>query len=203
VFSFASTTSGIPREWGAANQRAGVNLLPDLSEDTAHRVAAPLQRTKRRGDVAIASIHWGSNWGFDVSDEQIRFAHKLVDDGFDIIHGHSSHHVRPIELYRDRLIMYGCGDFIDDYEGIGGYEAFRGDLKLMYLTDVDAQGQTRRVRLVPMRMIRFRLTGVSDVGSQWLCDLLNRLSSRFATRVELAHDGSLAVRSLGEPDERG
>lgn len=41
-------------------------------------------------------------------------------------------------MYRDRLILYGCGDFINDYEGIGGYESFRGDLRLMYFVDLDA-----------------------------------------------------------------
>ena len=55
--------------------------------------------------------------------EQVRFAHRLIDGGFDLVHGHSSHHPRPIELYRGRLVLYGCGDFIDDYEGIGGYRA--------------------------------------------------------------------------------
>ena len=62
----------------------------------------------------------------------MRFAHWLVDGGVDIVHGHSSHHPRPIEVYRDRLILYGCGDFIDDYEGIEGYEQYRDDLVLMY-----------------------------------------------------------------------
>ena len=38
--------------------------------------------------------------------------------GIDVVHGHSSHHPRPIEVYQRRLILYGCGDFIDDYEGI-------------------------------------------------------------------------------------
>jgi poly-gamma-glutamate synthesis protein (capsule biosynthesis protein) len=42
--------------------------------------------------------------------------------GIDLVYGHSSHHVRLIEIDRDRLILYGCGDFIDDYEAISGYE---------------------------------------------------------------------------------
>jgi len=29
--------------------------------------------------------------------------------------------------FTDRLILYGCGDFIDDYEGISGYERHRDD----------------------------------------------------------------------------
>ncbi|HSE89904.1 MAG TPA: hypothetical protein VLJ79_27080 [Candidatus Binatia bacterium] len=40
-------------------------------------------------------------------------------------------------MHKNRLILYGCGDFFNDYEGIGGYEDYRGDLGLMYFADVD------------------------------------------------------------------
>ena len=35
----------------------------------------------------------------------------------DVIHGHSSHHVKAIEVYNGKLVLYGCGDFRNDYEG--------------------------------------------------------------------------------------
>ena len=35
-------------------------------------------------------------------------------------------------MHGDRLVLYGCGDFLNDYEGIGGNEGFRGELGLMY-----------------------------------------------------------------------
>jgi hypothetical protein len=38
--------------------------------------------------------------------------------GADVVHGHSSHHAKGAELYRGRLIMYGAGDLVSDYEGI-------------------------------------------------------------------------------------
>src|SRR3990172_4508531 len=138
VFALGSETSGIPPSWAATERSPGVELLDDLSPATASRAASRLRERKRPGDVAIASIHWGTNWGYEGPSSFVHFAHRLVDAGFDVIHGHSSHHVRPIEVYRDRLILYGCGDFIDDYEGIEGYEAFRDDLALMYFATLDA-----------------------------------------------------------------
>src|SRR5207247_8239095 len=42
LFSFGSTTSGIPREWRATAPRAGVNLLADLSKATAARIASQM-----------------------------------------------------------------------------------------------------------------------------------------------------------------
>ena len=69
---------------------------------------------------------------------QVRFARRLIDGGVDLIHGHSSHHPRPIEVYRGKLVLYGCGDCIDDYEGITGYESYRDDLRLLYFASVQA-----------------------------------------------------------------
>jgi hypothetical protein len=76
----------------------------------------------------------------------------------DVVHGHSSHHPRPVEVYRDRLVLYGCGDLINDYEGIGGRDEFRGELRLLYLVTLDAGSHAlRKLRLVPMRARRLRL----------------------------------------------
>ncbi|HZF38396.1 MAG TPA: CapA family protein [Blastocatellia bacterium] len=195
IFSLGSPTSGVPREWAATGDRPGVNLLDDLSEETARRVADRMLKGTTPGVVVVASIHWGGNWGYRVPDEQISFAHRLIDEGVSIVHGHSSHHVKTIEVYRERLILYGCGDFLSDYEGISGYEQFRGDLTLMYLVEVDPrQGQLLKARLVPMQVRRFRLNRASAEDSQWLCDLLNRLGAPFDTRAQLESDHSLTLQ---------
>src|SRR5436190_3316281 len=61
LFSFGSTSSGIPREWSATASRPGVNLLDGLSEATAVRIATRMRQFQQPGDLLIASIHWGSN----------------------------------------------------------------------------------------------------------------------------------------------
>ena len=144
-----------------------------------------MRRLKQPGDVAIASVHWGGNWGYEIPRQQIAFAHRLVEEGFDVIHGHSSHHVKGIEVFKDRLILYGSGDFITDYEGISGYEEFRGDLALMYLIQIDSErDRLVAARLVPMQLRRFRLNRSSAADADWLCALLNRLSAPFGTQIQ-------------------
>src|SRR5438128_10992336 len=186
LFSFGSTTSGIQRQWRATSACPGVNLLDDLSEATASRIAKGMRQFQRPGDLLVASIHWGGNWGYDIPLEQIVFAHRLIEEGVSIVHGHSSHHVKAIEVFKGRLILYGCGDFLTDYEGISGYEDFRGDLALMYLIELDScSGQLIAARLVPMRMRRFRLERASRVDGEWLCNRLNDLGERFGTNTHL------------------
>ena len=178
VFSAGTPCSGIPREWCAREARSGVRLLPDLSESTARQLGSEIRRVKHPGDVAVLSVHWGGNWGYEVPAEQVEFAHRLIEEGVDLVHGHSSHHVKPLEIYRERLILYGCGDFINDYEGIRGYEQYRSDLRLMFLLRLDPEtGQFLQARLVPLQARRFRLHRATEADAQWLCDLLNGLGS--------------------------
>ncbi len=197
VFAYAMESSGVPPAWAAAQARAGVNVLVDLSARSADAICARVREARRTGDLVVISIHWGGNWGYEVSREERAFAHRLVEGGAaDVLHGHSSHHPRGIEIYRERLILYGCGDFIDDYEGIGGHEAFRPELCLMvFPTLAAASGALRGLALVPMRVRRFRLQRATDDEARWLQQTLDRESRAFGTRVELASARELRVIS--------
>ena len=195
VFGYGAASSGIPRHWRAADRRGGVNLLADLSERTVGAVAEQVRRVKRAGDIVVASIHWGRNWGYEIGRDERRFAHGLIDDAaVDVVHGHSSHHAKAIEVYRGRPILYGCGDFLNDYEGIGGYRDFRGDLVLLYLVTLEMPGgQLRRLEALPFRIRRFRLERASRNDAKWLCDTLDREGERVGTGVVLSADDTLCV----------
>jgi len=194
VFAFGDETSGIPSSWAAADDRPGIDFLPDLSEATALGIVDRVQQVKRARDIVVASIHWGSNWGYQVPPAQQRFARRLLDGGVDIIHGHSSHHVRPIEIYEGKLILYGCGDFLDDYEGIAGYEEFRDDLTLMYFPTVELEtGRLKSLRMTPMQIRNLRANRATPAAAEWLRSTLHQISQRFGARVDLATDGTLAL----------
>jgi poly-gamma-glutamate synthesis protein (capsule biosynthesis protein) len=194
VLGVGSTSSGIPVEWAATESRPGVDLLADLSAATVERLGAAIATARRPGDVVVASIHWGANWGFAVPDAHVRFARDLVRAGVDVVHGHSSHHVRPLEVFEGHLILYGCGDFLDDYEGISGYEAFRDDLVLMYFPTVDpAAHRLADLRMIPMRIRRMRLARASPAEARWLRDTLDRESRGFGVHVGLDGEGCLRL----------
>src|SRR5690348_14242742 len=195
IFACGAASSGIPPRWAATATRPGVDLLPSLSGAAANDLIARMQATRRPGDIVVVSLHWGSNWGYGVADEQVRFAHRLIDGGADLIHGHSSHHPRPVEVYRERLILYGCGDAINDYEGISGYEQFRGDLRLLYFASLAADtGALAALRMVPMQAKNMRLHHASAADSAWLADVLNRISRRFRSHISHQPDGALILR---------
>lgn len=118
VWGACDVSSGVPREWAATASRPGVWLLgSDLSTplEASHEI---LSVTQSDG-IKIVTLHHGPNWAPLAPDEWTRrFAHHLIDGGIDVVHFHSSHHPRTFEVYKGRLIVYGQGDLINDYEGI-------------------------------------------------------------------------------------
>jgi poly-gamma-glutamate synthesis protein (capsule biosynthesis protein) len=195
VFSLGCESSGIPRAWAASADTPGVNLLPDLTAGTARRLALQVQVVKRPGTVVIASLHWGENWGYRVPPSQRAFAHMLIDEaGVDVVHGHSSHHPKGIEIHQGRPILYGCGDLLTDYEGIRGHDDFRGQLGLMYFPTLDPlTGRLARFTMTPTRIERFRVNRASPEEAGWLRNMLNREGQAFGTRVRLNEDQTLTL----------
>jgi len=203
VLSCGTWSSGIPASWAATRDRPGVDVLPDLSDATADDVTGRVLAEKRPGDVAVVSIHWGSNWGYGVGADEVRFAHRLIDGGVDLVHGHSSHHPRPIEVFRGKLVLYGCGDCIDDYEGIRGHREYRHDLRLLYFASVQpGTGELAALRMAPMRAVKMRLQSAVAADAQWLRAVLDRISRGFGSRVDLHNDGMLTLRRR-DPGPRG
>jgi len=200
VFACATEDSGVPFEWAARGARPGVRLLEEASARSADAIAKHAGALARPGDLVVVSVHWGSNWGYQVAREQRAFARRLIDSGVvHAVHGHSSHHPRPIEVYRGRPILYGCGDLINDYEGIGGSEAYRPELALMYFPAFDpAQGRLTSLSMEPVRMRRFRLERATMAEAQWLAQTLSRESSAFGTRIDCDASGELRVSWRGD-----
>ena len=195
VFAFGARSSGIPEQWAATATRPGVNLLDEFSTAEAEQIGRRVRALKRPGDIVVASLHWGGNWGYEIPARHRQFAHLLIDrGGIDLVHGHSSHHVKGIELYRGKLILYGCGDLLTDYEGIGGYEEYRGDLGLMFFPRLDSTGRLAGLELVPMQLRRFRLNRASTTDAAWLKETLNREGKNLGTGFELRKDGTLVLR---------
>lgn len=195
VFGAGTTDSGIEHDWAATDSKPGVALLPDLSGRTVSYIAEQVSKAKRPGDIAVLSIHWGGNWGYEIPPPHQAFAHDVVDlAAIDVVHGHSSHHPKGIEVYGGKPILYGCGDFINDYEGIRGYEEFRSHLVLAYFVTIDpATGRLLGLEARPFETKRFQLHRAGSEDAAWLQDMLRREGRRFGTRVKLETGGRLVL----------
>jgi len=189
VFACATESSGVPPDWAATPRYPGVALLPDLTDASARRLAATVASQRRPGEAVIVSIHWGANWVGQIPPAQRQFAHRLIDLGAaEIVHGHSSHHPLPVEVYRGRLVLHGCGDLINDYEGIAPHGDMRSDIGCLYFATLEVgSGALRRLEIVPMQLRRFRLCRADASAQRWLQTQFNRGGRDFGTTVEAQH----------------
>ncbi|ELR73251.1 Capsule biosynthesis protein capA [Fulvivirga imtechensis AK7] len=196
VFAYGAGSSGVPAGWGATTERSGICYLREPGKQELISIKEQVSAEKRSGDVVVFSVHWGSNWGYDIPSVQREFAHQLIDRaGVDIVHGHSSHHPRGIEVYHGKLIIYGAGDFINDYEGIEGYEQFRDDLALMYFPVIEpSSGKLLSMQMVPMHIKNMRLNNASKADIRWIQYVLDRESRKLGAQVVLTDEGTLSLQ---------
>ncbi len=177
VFSGGHMSSGIPDKWRATAKQEGLYMVDVHNPSKAvGELKSLMKKYRKDGDIVVLSLHWGGNWGFEIESSHKKFAHAAIKEaGVDVIYGHSSHHVRGVEVYHGKLIIYGCGDFLNDYEGITGHENYRGDLALMYFADVDpATGKLAAMQMVPTQTRHFRVNLASETDTLWLQTTMSR-----------------------------
>ena len=123
-------------EWEAKYDQAGINYIPTALDPDRYyyRLQNYIENAKKQSDLVIVSSHVGPHFRETPSMKYVNFAHKIIDFGADIYWGHSNHMPQGIELYKhndsNKIILYDCGDFIDDYAIDSNY---RNDLSFIFL----------------------------------------------------------------------
>jgi poly-gamma-glutamate capsule biosynthesis protein CapA/YwtB (metallophosphatase superfamily) len=196
VVSLTMLSGHTPERWAADAERPGVNLV-DATDRGLDEVKQSVAGIKQLGDVLIASIHSGINFGHEIDPAERAFALRLIDEtGFDLIHCHSSHHVKAIEMHRGRPILYGTGDVINDYEGIvkaATEDAFCPHFGTIVFATLSADtGACSGLVLRTIRMRQMRVQRADADEAAKLYAILKRESAQFGTRIE-NRDGLLAV----------
>lgn len=69
------------------------------------------QLRRQEVEVIIMSIHWGEEKVYLPSQAQQNMAHWAIDAGVNIVYGHHSHTLMPIEAYNGGIIYYSLGNF--------------------------------------------------------------------------------------------
>jgi len=109
------SASDHPKNFAAGKENPGINFVDIDDLDRWKDYITSITAVRSKVDILIYSMHHGSNYVDAIPQNTINFFRNLVDSGVDIIHGHSAHHVLPIEKYKNGYIFYAMGDFIDDY----------------------------------------------------------------------------------------
>lgn len=177
IFSMATPYSGTFKHWKATENEAGVNVIDITNKMQVDEYIKYIKTKSNKKYMSIVSVHWGGNWGYNVSDSQIAFAHRLIDDaGVGVVHGHSSHHFKKIEVYKNKLIMYGCGDMINDYETIknDSHKKYMSDVNLAYYPYFDKNYNMVKLLIKPYTIKNMRLVKITNKDK--LTKIINRIN---------------------------
>ncbi|MGM0591438.1 MAG: CapA family protein [Halobacteriota archaeon] len=137
-------------------------------------------------DLVVASLHWGPNMVTEPPRSFRRFAHWLVDQGVDVIHGHSAHVFQGIERYEGRPICYDTGDFVDDY---AVDPRLRNDRGFLFELVVDSSsGRLESLELTPVEIYDGAVHEASEEAAVWCRNRIKELSAPFDTPLEFSAD---------------
>lgn len=175
LFAFACLDCGCRPTDQALPHRPGIQLLPELRHDaepaavleSVERVRQRIDTYRRPGDFIVLSLHWGGNWPQQIPEAHRLFAHRCVDAlGIHLIHGHSAHIPLPGEIRNGSVILYGCGDVLNDYEGRPDRQQLGIDQGILFILDWDPSIQSLASHsLVRIRRHGFALeTGVHPIS---------------------------------------
>ncbi len=186
-------------DWEATADRPGVFYVPtDLTDSRTTRLLEIIRASQEVVDLLIVSAHWGSNWGYGPPHDHIVFAHALIEAGADVIFGHSSHVFRGIEFYKGRPILYGAGDFVDDY-AIDEIE--RNDQSFIYVIEM-AGGIPRGVRLYPTLIRGCHASLAEGVYALGITDKMAELCAAFNTTTRWNQARRCMEIAHSNPDAR-
>ncbi|WP_128905678.1 CapA family protein [Halorubrum amylolyticum] len=177
-------------EFAAAESEPGTafaTLDPAVSA-TRSLVEGVLDRAAERDpDLVVASLHWGPNWETEPRAVHERFGRWLIEQGVDVVHGHSAHVLQGVEVYQGSPIIYDAADFVDDYISYHDREGVRNKRSALFELAV-RDGDLEELIVEPIEIVDEAATLADDEVSEWVRDTLTERSEAFDTEVERSDD---------------
>lgn len=175
-------TDNEPR-WKAQENTSGTNYIK-IGRGFGE-VEREIKDLKSKVDIIILTIHWGPNMRQRPTEEFQNFAHRAVDAGVDIFHGHSAHIFQGIEIYNKGVIFYDTGDFVDDYYVT---PSLRNDQSFLYLVEVGKEG-VRKIELIPVLIYFMQVNKARGDDYKQTIQRMKWLSKEFGTTIHQTDQG--------------
>ncbi|WP_017342750.1 CapA family protein [Halorubrum sp. T3] len=134
-------------------------------------------------DLVVASLHWGANWETEPRAVHERFGRWLVDQGVDVVHGHSAHVLQGVEVYEESPILYDAGDFVDDYVSYRDREGVRNKRSALFELVV-RDGDPTALDVRPTEIVDETARLADGDVAEWVRETVAERSAAFGTTVE-------------------
>jgi len=169
--------------WIATKQSPGTRYIKVGDIET---IQNDVKQVRDQVDIVIVTIHWGPNMRERPTPDFVEFAHQMIDNGVDIIHGHSAHIFQGVEVYQGGLILYDTGECVDDYYVD---RILRNDRSFFFIVEVNKKG-FQQLRLVPIFISNCQVNLAQGSDKAETLKRMQMLSAELGTNLPL-NDGEL------------
>ena len=162
-------------------------------------------RLKEAYDLVIVSFHGGAE-GKDAlrltkgneiflgenRGDVVHFSRSVVDAGADLVLGHGPHVLRPLEIYRDKLIAYSLGNFLTY-----GMFNLKGPMGISTILKAELSlenGDFLEGQLVPLILVKGGLPEVDPEGEG--IQIIKSGTAGLKNNIELQIDPNGRVRKI-------
>ena len=141
--------------------------------------------TKEYADFVVVSIHWGTESSVDVNSNQLTLAKMFADWGVDLVLGHHSHTLQPMEWCvgeqgNKTLVVYSLGNFISSM--LYPQHMLGGVLDLEILKNNETGETTiEKATMIPV-VTQYDGAGRSNVRTYPFSEYTNELAAKHGAR---------------------
>ncbi|MDO5851583.1 MAG: CapA family protein [Methanobacteriaceae archaeon] len=142
------------------------------------RTNQQIKDAKTNSDIVIAYLHYGNEYSTSPNARQKEISHTLIDQGADVVIGSHQHVAQGFEVYNDKPIFYGLGNFVFDQSNVATHSSLM--LKLDFVDN------HCKITIYPLTLVNYlpQQMGVSDGKS-----FLNSLNPQ-SDQVKIQDDGT-------------
>ncbi len=140
----------------------GKEYLVNLYSD--EKVKNDIAKVRDKVDLLIVSMHWGTEYRTEPTEEQKREAEYLSSLGVDIIIGTHPHVIEPITYINDTLVIYSLGNFISAQSTNNDYNTM---VELMTSVDIIKEEKNGQATIKLDNLNNELLYNYYKKGSRW------------------------------------
>jgi hypothetical protein len=123
-----------------------LHTIPDPQDQAM--LEEDIKAARAQADIVVVSWHWGvspATGGYgELVPYQVEMGRFAIDCGADLVLGHHSHVLQPIEIYKGKPIVYSLANYVHDMHAMRGFT-----LNTMIVLAHAHDGKLDRLSFVP------------------------------------------------------
>ena len=90
----------------------GFSKSSNVSKFWSESLVQRIKEARKTADIVVVAVHAGKEYQHVPEANTTKIFHDWVDAGADLVIGHHPHVIRPVEVYKQGLILHSLGNYV-------------------------------------------------------------------------------------------